>query len=56
MLATIVLFLALVSLGFTIIKYRLAIFEAKSKIELDLFFISVTVTAALFSLFYYLIH
>lgn len=56
MLPTIILFLALVSLTFTIIKYRIAIFKSTKRIDLSHFLILSIITAALFSLFYYLTH
>lgn len=56
MLATIVLFLALVSLGFTIVKYRIAIYKAKTRLNLTHFLIFVIITALLFSTFYYITH
>lgn len=56
MLVSIVLFLSLISLAFTIMKYRMAIYESDKFLNLVNFFISSIITAALFSLFYYLTH
>ena len=56
MLPSIILFLALVSLGWSIVKYRLAVYEAETKLDLTHFLVSSIVTALLFSIFYYLTH
>ena len=56
MLVSIVLFLALVSLGFTLVKLSAAIYLLDERLKLDHTFIAFCVTAALFSLFYYLTH
>ena len=56
MLPSIILFLALVSLSWSIVKYRIAVFESETKIDLTHCLVSLIVTALLFSIFYYLIH
>ena len=56
MLPSIILFLALVSLGWSIAKYRIAVYESETKLDLTHFLVSSIVTALLFSIFYYLIH
>ena len=56
MLPSIILFLALVSLGWSIVKYRIAVYESETKLDLTPFLISLIVTALLFSIFYYLTH
>ena len=58
MLVSIILFLSLISSGWTIVKIAIAIFERDSRKSLDLAptFISIVITCALFSLFYYLTH
>lgn len=56
MLSSIVLFLALFNLGFCIIRYRIAIFEAKKVLSFKEVITLIFITSFLFSIFYYLTH
>ena len=56
MLESIVLFLTLVSLGWSIVKYKMAVYESETKLDLTHFLVSLIVTALLLSIFYYLTH
>jgi len=58
MLVSVILFLALVNLGWTIIKFSQAIYNSRNAYGFDLkyTFISMIITALIFSYFYYLVN